>query len=91
MNSARFSLTVLVLVGILQIVAKVHAQSSSNYWLVKATVGAVAQQSVSASYELHGTLGQPSATSRMTSPNYRLSLGYWKELDCYVYLPTILK
>ena len=94
MNSAKFSLTVLVLFGILsigQIVTEVYAQSSTNYWLVKETIGAVAQRSASANYQLNGTLGQPSAISRMTTINYRLSLGYWQGLDCHVYLPVTLK
>jgi hypothetical protein len=94
MNSAKFSTIVLVLFVIstaVQITPEVYAQSSTHYWLVKETIGAVAQRSASASYQLNGTLGQPSAISRMTAINYRLSLGYWQGLDCHVYLPVILK
>ncbi len=52
--------------------------SSSNYKLLKSTLGASGQQnSASTGYRLNGTLGQPSASSPMNGTSYQANMGYW--------------
>ncbi len=94
MNLIRISsiaLMLLVRLIISQIGAVAYAQAPSSYRLTKQTIGAVAQQSMSASYQLKGTLGQPSAIGRTTTTNYRLGWGYWTESNYLICLPLILK
>ncbi len=87
-------LSIILIAGHNQTIAGIHTQSSASYRLLKQTVGVAAQRGNSTNYRLNGTLGQPSATSRMTSVNYRLSWGYWQELgisNWSIYLPIVLK
>lgn len=87
-------LSIILIASQSQISVDIYAQSSANYRLLKQTIGVVAQRGDSTGYRLNGTLGQPSATSRMTSASYHLSWGYWQELSISnrrIYLPIVLK
>ena len=54
-----------------------HYPRSSNFRLVKNTLGAGSGPSSSGNFQLRATLGQPSMIGESSSENYGLSSGYW--------------
>ena len=68
-------------------------RSSPNYRLQKSTLSASGYSISSADYSLSATLGQPSVTGVINSPEYTLWSGYWTLLvDEYpLYLPLTRK
>ena len=54
--------------------------SSSNFSLVRSTFGMSATNASSSSYQLHGTLSQPSTIGSHESTNYQLTSGFWSWL-----------
>ena len=53
------------------------AQSSANYDITRSVVSGGGTTSTSASYELTGTLGQPSPVEVSDSTTYNLGSGFW--------------
>jgi len=56
---------------------KVFAQSSASYDITKSVMSGGGTTSTSASYELTGTLGQPSPVEVSDSTTYNLGSGFW--------------
>jgi hypothetical protein len=66
-----------VLVVCLAAIGNAAAQSSASYEFTRSVMSGGGTTSTSASYELTGTLGQPSPVDVSDSANYNLGSGFW--------------
>ena len=76
-KTRRNMLLTAVLVVCLVTMANAAGQSSASYEITKSVMSGGGTTSTSASYELTGTLGQPSPVEVSESPSYNLGSGFW--------------
>jgi hypothetical protein len=72
-STSTLALTGLVLAS----VGNAHGQSSASYEITRSVMSTGGGRSTSASYDLSGTLGQPSPTEASGSESYNLGSGFW--------------
>lgn len=75
--TGRNLLAIVTLAVCLAAAGNVFAQSSASYEITKSVMSGGGGRSTSASYDLTGTLGQPSPVDVSDSANYNLGSGFW--------------
>ncbi len=70
----RTTMQVTLLVAIMTATSLLWAQS---YTITRRTIDNGGGEQVGAQFSMHGTIGQPDASSVVASANYQLSGGFW--------------
>jgi len=86
----------LVGVGLLAIlgIVQVHAtQPTTDFHLVRSTIGSGGGRSSGDDFSLNGTLGQADAHAQLRGDHFRLSGGYWipPQLRYTTFLPAAIR
>lgn len=88
----RGVISAFIVLALIALATTVWAQTSASFDLGWNVIAGGGEQSTSASYTVHGTIGQSMAgPPALTSESYAANSGFWTPAPYPIYLPIIFK